>query len=77
MFALNLDENNRILSATFAQYASKDSIIVEELPEGNINDFLYVANAYIYSPIPESEQEKELSIWDELDLAFREGVNSI
>lgn len=77
MFALNLDENNRILSATFAQYASKDSIIVEELPEGNINDFLYVTNTYIYSPIPESEQEKELSIWDELDLAFREGVNSI
>lgn len=28
-------------------------------------------------PIPEPEPEKETSVWDELDAAYQEGVNSV
>ena len=33
MYALNLDKDGRILSATFPEYAPADVVIVEELPE--------------------------------------------
>jgi hypothetical protein len=41
MYALNLDTDGRILSATFDGFATEGMPIVEELPEGNINDYLY------------------------------------
>ena len=53
MYALNINtETNRILSATFEQYASVSMPLVESLPEGNISDYLYVNNNYVYDPIP-------------------------
>lgn len=56
MFALNIDqETGRILSATYPQYAPADAVIVDELPEGDISDYLYVAGEYVYAPLPESE----------------------
>ena len=55
MFALNLSADNRILSATFEQYASPGQPLVEELPDGNIVDYRYENNEYIYDPLPEPE----------------------
>lgn len=57
-YALNLDENNRILSATFQEYAHEDAMIVETLPEGNVNDYLYVDGEFVYSPILDEEIEE-------------------
>lgn len=56
-YALNLDKDdgNRILSATYASYAPKDAVLVEELPEGNMADYRYVEGEYIYDPLPEPE----------------------
>lgn len=54
-YALNLSEDNRILSATYEQYAAEDAVLVDELPEGNIADYLYINEEYVYSPLPKPE----------------------
>ena len=53
MYALNLNENNRILSVTFDQFAPASQPRVEELPDGNVNDYLYVDGEYVYDPVPQ------------------------
>lgn len=53
MYALNLVEDGRILSATYPQYAPADAVIVDVLPEGDISDYLYVDGQYVYDPLPE------------------------
>ncbi|MCR5577227.1 MAG: hypothetical protein K6F56_09485 [Oscillospiraceae bacterium] len=52
MYALNLSEENRILSATFEQYAAPGQPLVEQLPEGDIANYLYRDGAYVYDPLP-------------------------
>ena len=64
MYALNLNSDNRILSATFPQYAPVDAIIVASLPEGNIADYLYQNDEYIYDPISVVEPEDKPSQLD-------------
>ena len=54
-YALNLSEVNRILSATYEQYADENAILVDELPEGNISDYLYINEEYVYSPLAKPE----------------------
>ena len=80
MFALNLDTDGRILSATFPQCAHGDVVIVDKLPEGNIADYLYINGEYVYDPIPVPEEPEPISpyvTWDELAAALSEGVNSL
>lgn len=50
MYAITLDADNRVLSATFAQYAPDGAIVVDMLPEGNIADYLYIEGSYVYNP---------------------------
>ena len=52
IYALNLGENNRILSVTFDQFAPPEQPRVEELPDGNISDYLYINKHYEYAPLP-------------------------
>lgn len=77
MYALNLAEDGRVLSATYPKYAPADAVIVEALPEGDISDYLYVDGQYVYDPLPEPEQPEPApsgdSVWDELDAAYQEG----
>lgn len=54
-YALTLAEDKRILSATYEEFASADAVLVDELPEGNIADYLYVDSRYVYDPLPEPE----------------------
>ncbi len=56
-YALNLADDGRILSATFEEYAPSDAVIVDELPVGNINDFLYVDGRFIEDPITVNPKE--------------------
>lgn len=53
-YALNLAEDYRILSACMIlPNGIYDGMpFVDILPEGNIADYLYVNNEYIYNPIP-------------------------
>lgn len=82
MYALNLAEDHRILSAwKVLPNGNYDSMpIVDTLPEGDITDYLYVDDKYVYDPLPkpeQPEQEAEATVWDELDAAYQEGVDSL
>ena len=54
-YALILANDGRILSATFSQYAPKNAVLVDELPEGNIYDYCLVDGNYVHEPLPEEE----------------------
>ena len=74
-YALTLAEDNRILSATYEKYASPVAVIVDELPEGDISDYLYANGEYVYDPLPEPEpSEPQESEWDILNALL--GVES-
>ena len=55
-YALNLAEDGRILSVTYAKFAPADAVIVDVLPEGDISEYRYVNGEYIHDPLPEPEQ---------------------
>lgn len=79
-YGLVLDEDNRIIEAPFQRYAPEDAIIVEKLPDGVLHDYLYVNGAYVYDPLPRPEPVEpttEPTVWDELDAAYQEGVDSV
>lgn len=77
MYALNLAEDNRILSATFEQYATEDMPKVETLPDGDITDYLYVDGQYVYEPLPEPEPTPTEPTADEvLDVLLGLGGNA-
>lgn len=52
MYALNLAEDGRVLSATDPKYAPADAVTVEALPEGNIADYIYRDGQFSYGPRP-------------------------
>lgn len=56
MYALNLNEDNRILSACVALPTTPaDLPRVDALPDGDINDWLFVDNEFVYDPLPRPE----------------------
>ena len=56
MFALNLNEDGRILSACDAKYAPKEQPKVDALPDGDISDYLYKDGGYVYDPLPKPDE---------------------
>ena len=58
-YALNLAEDGRVLSATFEKYAPDGSVLVDELPEGNLADYRWQDGAFVYDPLPEPNPEPE------------------
>lgn len=66
MYALNIGDDGRILSATFSDYATEDAVIVETLPDGDISDYLYVDGEYVYDPMPEPEPPQETETADDV-----------
>lgn len=81
-YALNLADDGRVLSAwVVLPHGSYTGMpIVDVLPEGNLPDYRYVDGEYIYDPLPKPEPvepEPERSVWDELDEAYQEGVDSV
>jgi hypothetical protein len=59
MYALNLGEDGRILSATYPKYAAPHMPIVDTLPDGDVNEYRYVDGAYIHDPLPTTEATVE------------------
>ena len=55
-YALNLGADGRVLSATYPRYAPADAVQVEELPEGNLADYVYRDGAFVHEPLPEPDQ---------------------
>lgn len=86
-YALNLDEDGRILSATYESYAVPGMPIVDTLPDGDITDYKYINGSYVYDPLPKPQPPDPdpgpdptgsvtYATYDELAVAIREGVNS-
>lgn len=79
LYALNLADDGRILSATEDKYGAEGQPRVATLPEGDLYDYKYVDSEFIYDPLPEPpepEPAPEYVTYDELAEAIREGVNS-
>lgn len=51
-YSLNLGEDGRILSATKPEYLPS-GVMVDELPEGDISNWLYINGEYEWSPLPD------------------------
>ena len=56
-YALNLDSENRVLSASPLECAPINATPVDSLPSGDIADYLYIDGEYIYNPLPKVEEE--------------------
>ena len=67
LYALNLSEDNRILSVTYDEYAPESQPRVETLPEGDVTDYKYENGKYIYEPLPKPEPSTEPSQLDILE----------
>ncbi len=65
-YALNLDTDGRILSATYEEYAPNGAVLVDELPEGDIADYLYVDGQYVHDPLPKQEQPESMATTDDV-----------
>lgn len=66
MYSLNLDAENRILSACVCLDGFEYTNIVDTLPEGDISDYKYIGGEYIYEPLPKPEQQPVEPTTDEI-----------
>lgn len=77
MYALNISENGRVLSATFAKFAKGNVVMVNELPDGNISDYLYVDGSFVYDPIPKAEEPEGNLSNEERIAELEEALNAL
>ena len=52
MYALNLAPDGRVLSVTYSKYAPEDAPRVDELPDGDLYEYRFVAGEFIHDPLP-------------------------
>jgi len=82
MYALNLNEENRILSVTFDEFAPPEQPRVESLPDGDISEYQYIDGEFIHDPLPEvvdksaiiAELKQMLADTDYIVIKIAEGV---
>ena len=66
-YALNLAPDGRILCATYERFAPAGSVKVEQLPSGNITDYILVDGKYIYQPEITDEVEEGAGWMDRME----------
>ena len=77
MYSLNLDTDNRILSACVCLDGFEYTNIVDTLPDGDISDYKYIDGEYVYDPLPEPEPVPvELTTDDVLNTLLGIGGNA-
>ena len=71
-YGLNLNEEGRVLSVCRAAFASADSVLVEEIPENDILDYIYVDGELKYYPEIKTQVEEvpDSMDWIEAQLAY-------
>lgn len=71
-YALNIGEDNRILSATYEEYAVEGMPIVDALPSGetpeenDIGNYKYVDGEYVYDPLPAPPEPEPVETTDDV-----------
>lgn len=58
-YALNLDADGRILSATYESYAVAGMPVVDTLPDGDITDYKYIDGSYVHDPLTKPKPQPE------------------
>ena len=58
-YVLNLAEDGRVLSVTYPEYAPAGSVQVDEIPEGNVADYIYKDGKFVHDPLPKTEPQEE------------------
>ena len=77
MYSLNLNADNRILSACVCLEGFEYKNVVDTLPNGDISDYRYVDGEYVYDPLPKPEpQPEEPTTDDVLDALLGIGGNA-
>lgn len=82
MYALNLSEDRRILSACVCLEGFDYETIVDELPNDDISDYKYIDNEFVYEPLPKvvdnsariAELKQNLADTDYVVIKIAEGV---
>ena len=59
-FALNVAEDGRVLSVTYPEYAPDDALLVDEIPDGDVSDYIYKDGDFVHDPLPKPSLHKEL-----------------
>lgn len=63
MYALNLAPDGRVLSVTYSKYAPEDAPRVDELPDGDLYEYIFVGGEFLHDPLPaDPEPEKPDSL---------------
>lgn len=78
MYALNLGDDGRILSATLPEYAPEDAVTVEVLPEGDLSHYRLVGGELELADdlISERSQQTDARRIDDLSAELR-GTDAI
>ena len=77
MYSLNLDADNRILSACVCLDGFEYEKIVDAFPEGDISEYKYIGGGFVYDPLPKPEpQPEEPTTDDVLDALLGIGGNA-
>lgn len=66
LYALNLGDDGRVLSATEDQYGAEGQPRVETLPEDDIYDYKYVDGEFVYDPLPQPEPPEPVETADDV-----------
>ena len=66
LYALNLAEDGRVLSATEDQYGAEGQPRVATLPESDLYDYKYVDSEFIYDPLPQPEPPEPVETADDV-----------
>lgn len=66
LYALNLAEDGRVLSATEDQYGAEGQPRVETLPEDDIYDYKYIDGKFVYDPLPQPEPPEPVETTDDV-----------
>lgn len=57
-YALNIDQTTkRINYKTYDIYGNIEDIRVNDIPEGDITNYLYINGEFVFDPLPEPEPE--------------------
>ena len=57
MYALNLEENGRILSVCNCLEGQIYEYVVDSFPDGDVTEYRYVDGEYIYDPLPKPDPQ--------------------
>lgn len=57
MYALNLEENGRILSVCNCLEGQIYEYVVDSFPDGDVTEYRYVDGEYIHDPLPKPQPQ--------------------